>query len=77
MLQILRESPEIWQHPGFSHLILQPMSDSDRLRHWAEDSQLGHLQGRPGGRGGRLYELLHLTPSPGWKYPGGCWEVGG
>ena len=24
----------------------------------------------------RNNELLHLTPSPGWKYPGGCWEVG-
>lgn len=76
MLQILRESPEIWQHPGFRHLILQPMSDSDRLRHWAEDAGWAICREDLVEEGGRLYELLHLTPSPGWKYPGGCWKVG-
>ena len=61
MLQILGESPEVWQHPRFRHLILQPMSDAARLRQR---------------EGKRLYELLHLEPSPGWRYPSACYEIG-
>lgn len=76
MLQILRDSPEVWQHPGFRHLILQPMSDSDRLRHWAENAGWAIVREDLVEEGGRLYELLHLSPDPGWQYTGSCWEVG-
>lgn len=76
MLQILGDSPEIWQHPDFRHLILQPMSDSERIRHWAEENGWAILQEELVREGERLYELLHLSPCPGWQYPGTCWEVG-
>lgn len=76
MLQILRDSPEVWQHPAFRHLILQPMSDSDRLRHWADQNGWAIVKEDLAEEGGRLYELLHLSLEPGWHYPGSCWEVG-
>jgi tRNA (adenine22-N1)-methyltransferase len=52
------------------------MSDSDRLRHWAEDNGWAIVKEDLAEEGGRLYELLHLSPQPGWTYPGSCWEVG-
>lgn len=76
MLQILGESPEVWQHPAFRHLVLQPMSDSCRLRLWAEDHGWAVVREELVREGKRLYELLLLEPSPGWKYPGSCREVG-
>lgn len=76
MLQILGESPEVWQHPRFRHLILQPMSDAARLRHWAEKNGWAVVREELAREGKRLYELLHLEPSPGWRYPSACYEIG-
>ena len=76
MLQILAEAPAVWQHPGFRHLILQPMSDACRLRHWAEDNGWAIVREELAREGKRLYELLHLEPSPGWRYPSTCYEIG-
>lgn len=76
MLQILAEAPEVWQHPGFRHLVLQPMSDSARLRRWGQEHGWAVTREELVREGKRLYELLLLEPCPGWQYPGCCWEVG-
>lgn len=76
MLDILSASPEIWQHPSCRHLIFQPQSDSEKLRHWAENNGWEILREELAEEGGRIYEMLHLVPHPGWRYPADCYEVG-
>ena len=74
MLQILADSPQVWH--GAKALVLQPMSDSDRLRHWAEDNGWAIDREDLVEEAGRIYEILRFVPCPGYRYPGGCYEVG-
>ena len=74
MLQILKDSPEVWQQADA--LVLQPMSDSARLRHWAEQQGWAIDKEELVEEAGRIYEILRLVPCPGYTYPGPCYEVG-
>ncbi|MCD2434731.1 class I SAM-dependent methyltransferase [Acidaminococcus sp. NSJ-142] len=76
MVQILDESPQVWQHPSCQALVLQPMSDSALLRHWCEQHGWAIAHEDLAQEGERLYEILVLKPQPGWKYPGTCYLVG-
>ncbi len=74
MLQILEDCPAVWQQA--KALVLQPMSDSERLRHWAEDHGWAIEREDLVEEAGRIYEILRLVPCPGYRYPGTCYEVG-
>ncbi len=76
MRDILAASPEIWQEPSCQHLILQPQNESEKLRHWAEDNGWEICREELVEEADRLYEVLHLCPHPGWKYPSSCYTVG-
>lgn len=74
MLQILGDSSAVWQRA--KTLVLQPMSDSKRLRHWAEDHGWAIDREDLVEEAGRIYEILRLVPCPGFRYTGTSYEVG-
>lgn len=59
-----------------SWLVLQPMSDSPLLRHWAEAQGWGIVQENLVQEAGKIYEILLLKPQPGYCYPGVSYEIG-
>jgi tRNA (adenine22-N1)-methyltransferase len=76
MLGILAESPDIWQDPSCKTMILQPMSDSDRLRHWCETHGWGIQREELVEEAHKIYEILVLVPCPGYHYEGRSYLVG-
>lgn len=74
MLHILADSPEVWQQADT--MVLQPMNDSARLRHWAEQQGWAIDREDLAEEGGRIYEILRLVPCPGYRYTGTLYEVG-
>jgi len=61
---------------GFSHLVVQPMTDSDAVRKWAEKNGWGIVQEDLAAEGDKLYEMFVLVPQPHYVYPGPSYEVG-
>jgi tRNA (adenine22-N1)-methyltransferase len=76
MLQVLAASPDVWQHPACCAMVLQPMSDSEKIRRWCEASGWGIEAENLAKEGPRIYEMLRLIPCAGYRYPGLSYLVG-
>lgn len=78
MVHILQAAPQII--PGIRELILQPMNDSEVMRHWAEEHNWKIVTEDLVEEGDKIYEILQLIP----KIKGGpepqnintCYQVG-
>ena len=76
MLQILDGHPAVWQSASCRTLVLQPMSDSDRIRRWCEAEGWAITREELAEDSHRLYEFLVLAREPGYRYPGLSYLVG-
>ena len=70
MVEILDAAPEVLASPTLTTLILQPMNDSEKLRHWCERSGWGILREELVQEGNRIYEVLLLHKDPSFHYEG-------
>ena len=70
MVEILDAAPEVLASPALTTLILQPMNDSEKLRHWCERSGWGILREELVQEGERIYEVLILHKDPSFRYEG-------
>jgi len=78
MLKILEAAPELVQRGAkqLRWLVLQPMSDSELIRHWAQTQGWAIVREDLVKEAGKIYEILLLTPQKAYKYPGATFEVG-
>lgn len=78
MVHVLQAAPQVL--PGIRALILQPMNDSEVMRHWAEDNNWKIEAEDLVEEGDKIYEILRLAPSTNdRKKPynlGTCYQVG-
>lgn len=70
MVEILDAAPEVLASPALTTLILQPMNDSEKLRHWCERSGWGILREELVQEGERIYEVLIFHKDPSFRYEG-------
>ena len=76
MLSILERGKAILQAPNLTHLVLQPQTDSDEVRKWAEKNGWEICREDLAQEGTKLYEMFVLTPNKQYVYPGPSYEVG-
>jgi tRNA (adenine22-N1)-methyltransferase len=76
MLQILEDSPAVWQDAACSSMVLQPMSDSELLRRWCEQHGWGIVREELVEENHKIYEILLLQKDGSYHYPGLSYFVG-
>ena len=76
MLSILDQGMAVLNTPTLTHLVLQPQTDSDAVRRWAEQKGWEICQEDLAQEGTKLYEMFVLTPNKHYVYPGPSYEVG-
>lgn len=75
MLRILDASPHVTAK--IKKLILQPMNDSQEIRHWAEDNNWNIEAEDLVEEGDKIYEILRLSPGLStYKNSNTCYQVG-
>jgi tRNA (adenine22-N1)-methyltransferase len=76
MLQILEASPAVWNDAACTSMVLQPMSDSELLRHWSEEHGWGIVREDLVEENHKIYEILVLQKDDTYHYPGISYFVG-
>lgn len=75
ILSILNAHPEILT-AGLKAIIVQPQTDAELVRQWAEKNKWGIVAEELAEEGDKLYEMFRLEPDPNYIYPGKSYEVG-
>ena len=76
MLSILDQGAALLKSPTLLNLVLQPQTDSDEVRKWAEKNGWEICQEDLAQEGDKLYEMFRLKPNKHYVYPGPSYEVG-
>lgn len=76
MLSILEAAPHILESSELNAMVLQPQTDSDAVRQWAEKHGWGIVAEELVEEGNKLYEIMRLVRKPGYKYSGKSYEIG-
>lgn len=76
MLSILEEAQELLTDEYLKYLVLQPQTDGDRVRQWAEKHGWGITAEDLVEDGNKLYEMFRLERNSHYVYTGKSYEIG-